>query len=300
LKKSILIASYIILVSILIALFYAPLHELIWSTIVNTFPWRELSGPMMAMPLGGEFKLMISTIVFLFFILISPAVAVAMQDQLNKRTIPILFIFLSFYTVAVAFIEALVYFFYFVYSIVPSHDTSFALLQFPLKEIGIFAFLIVVSSTYVFYKKIAPITSVKRSDEIADEAKSIEKKQDANSKLTSLALSIISLQVIMWINIAVFIVLFAYYLYGLTIDQELLMLSAAMSGKVLGAIFGLLFALLLFFTSRGLMHQKQWARIATIILGGLMLFGFPIGTVIGIILIYGMTKGWQVEVMQNK
>lgn len=78
------------------------------------------------------------------------------------------------------------------------------------------------------------------------------------------------------------------------------MLSAAMSGKALGAIFGLLFALLLFFTSRGLMHQKQWARITTIILGGLMLLGFPIGTVIGIILIYGMTKGWQVEAVQIK
>jgi len=299
LKKYTLITRYIILVSVLIALFYASLHELIWSTIVKTFPWRELSDSIIVMPLGGEFKLMISTIVFLFFMLISPAAAVlAVQDKLNKTTIPILFIFLSFCTAVVAFIEALVYFFYFVYSIVPSHDISFTLLQFPLKEIGIFAFLIVVSSTYIFYKKIVPITSVKRSTKIADEPNSLEKGHEANSKPTSLALSIISLQVLMWINIAIFIVLFAYYMYGLTIDQELIMISATMSGKVLGAILGLLFAVLLFFITRGLMHQRQWARIATIIIAGLMLIGFPVGTIIGIILIYGMTKGWQVEAVQ--
>ena len=301
LKKYTFIANYTIFVSILIAFFYAPLHNLIWATIVNTFPWRELSSSMMAMPLGGEFKIMISTIVFMFFMLMSTAAAItAVQGKIHKKAVPVLFIFLSFCTAAVAFIETLAYYFYFVYSVVPSHDASFTVLQFPLKEIGIVALLIVLSSTYFFFKKMMPITATEQSNEITDNSSSIKNGQKANSKPTSLALSIISLQVIMWINIAVFMVLTAFYLYGLTIDQELMMLSAAISGKVLGAIIGLLFAVLLFFTSRGLMHQKQWARVATIILGVIMLFGFPVGTIIGIILIYGMTKGWPVEVMQNK
>lgn len=298
-KKSTLIVSYTIFVSVLIALFHVALHELIFSTIVKTFPWHELSGSMMAMPLDGEFKLMISTIVFMFFILISPAAALmAVQEKLNTKTIPLLFIFLSFYTVMIAVIEALVYYFYFNYIIVPSHDTSFTLLQFPLKEIGIFAFLIVVSSTYIFYKNMTPITMVEQSNEIIDEPISIEKGQEANAKPISLALSILSLQVLMWINIVIFIILTAFYLYGLTIDQELMMLSAVMSGKVIGAIFGLFFAVILFFISKGLMNQKQWARVATLIMGVMMLFGFPVGTIIGIILIYGMTKGWQVKAVR--
>lgn len=300
-KKSTFIASYIILISVLIALFYAPLHELIWSTIVKTFPWRELSTSMMVKPLGGEFKMTISTIVFMFFMLIAPAAAVVtVQDKSNKKKLLGLLILLSFYTAAVAFIEALAYYFYFIHIIVPSDDASLTLLQFPLKEIGIFAFMIVVSSTYFFYRKMTPGTTLGQSNEITNDLTSIEQGQESNSKPTSLALSIISLQVIMWINIAVFIVVFAYYLYGLTIDQELMMISLVLSGKVLGAFLGLLFAVLLFFTSKGLMHQKQWARVATIVFGGLMLFGFPVGTIIGIILIYGMTKGWPVEVVQNK
>ncbi|HEY9190926.1 MAG TPA: hypothetical protein VIM88_08675 [Sulfurovum sp.] len=300
-KKSTLIVSYTIFVSVLIVLFHAAMQELILSTIMKIFPWRELSGSMMTMPLDGRFKLMISTMVFIFFILISPAAALmVMQEKINTKTIPLLFIFLSFYTVVIIVIEVLVYYFYFNYIIVPSHDTSFTLLQFPLKEIGIFAFLIVLSSTYIFYKNMTPITMVEQSNEIVDEPKSMEKGQEANSKPTSLALSILSLQVIMWINIVIFIILTAFYLYGFTIDQELMMLSASMSGKVIGGIFGLFFALILFFTSRGLMNQKQWARVATLIMGVMMLFAFPVGTIVGIILIYGMTKGWQVEAVPIK
>jgi len=47
----------------------------------------------------------------------------------------------------------------------------------------------------------------------------------------------------------------------------------------------------LHFTSKGLLNQKKWTRITTIILGILMLFGFPVGTAVGILLIYGTTKG---------
>lgn len=301
LKKSTFITSYLVIVSVLITLFYTPLHALIWSTIANTLPWRELSNSMTVLPLNGKFKLMISTIVFLFFLLMSPAVAlITVYDKLKKKTLPLLYVFFSFYSAAVTFIGVLGYRYYFIYYVVPSHEVSFTILQIPLKELSIVTFLLVVASTYIFFKKTKSITTTKKSHGIADDLSSIEKGQETSSKPTSLALSILSLQVLMWINIAVFIAMACFYLYGLTIDQELMMLSAAMSGKVLGAIFGLLFAVLLFFTSRGLMHQKQWARIATIILGGLMLFGFPIGTVIGIILIYGMTKGWQVEAVQIK
>lgn len=113
-----------------------------------------------------------------------------------------------------------------------------------------------------------------------------------SKKSTSLVLSIIILQFMTWINIAIFILLFGFYIYGLTYGSELMIMSMMLSGKLIGAFGGLLFAILLHFTSNGLLNHKKWARITTIILGILMLFGFPIGTIVGIFLIYGTTKGW--------
>ena len=108
---------------------------------------------MTVMPLDGKFKLMISTVVFMFFMLIAPVTAMAIvKDKLNKKKLLTLFILLIFCTVAVAFIEVFVYYFYFIYIIAPSHETYLTLFQFPLKEIGIFAFLIVVFGTF-FYQK---------------------------------------------------------------------------------------------------------------------------------------------------
>ncbi|WP_428740106.1 hypothetical protein, partial [Sulfurimonas sp.] len=55
----------------------------------------------------------------------------------------------------------------------------------------------------------------------------------------------------------------------------------------------------LHFTSKGLLKQKKWARIVTIILGVLMLFGFPVGTIVGVLLIYGTTKGWPEQLAET-
>lgn len=113
-----------------------------------------------------------------------------------------------------------------------------------------------------------------------------------SKKPTSLALSIIVIQFITWINIAIFVLLFGYYIYGLTLEPELMMMSMMLSGKLIGAFGGLLLAILLHFTSKGLLNLKKWARVTTIVLGILMLFGFPVGTIVGVLLIYGTTKGW--------
>ena len=120
-----------------------------------------------------------------------------------------------------------------------------------------------------------------------------------SKKPTSLALSIIVLQFITWINIAIFVLLFGYYIYGLTLEPELMMMSMMLSGKLIGAFGGLFFAILLHFTSKGLLNQKKWARITTIILGILMLFGFPMGTIVGVLLLYGTTKGWSEQLAET-
>lgn len=116
-----------------------------------------------------------------------------------------------------------------------------------------------------------------------------------SKKPTTLAISIILLQLLTWLNVAVFLLYFGTYIFGIAFQPDFLMFSMMVSGQLLVAFLGLLFAILLYFTSNGLMNQKKWARISTVIIGIFMLFGFPIGTVIGVILIYGVTKGWPVE-----
>ena len=113
-----------------------------------------------------------------------------------------------------------------------------------------------------------------------------------NKKPTSLALSIIVIQFTTWVNIAIFVFLFGYYIYGLINEPKFIMISILLNVKLIGAFGGLLFAILLHFTSKGLLNRKKWARITTIILGILTLFAFPVGTIIGFLLIYGTTKGW--------
>ncbi|WP_024953817.1 hypothetical protein [Sulfurospirillum arcachonense] len=109
-----------------------------------------------------------------------------------------------------------------------------------------------------------------------------------SKKPTSLALSIIILQSITWINIAIFILYFVSYIYAL----ELGFMHMMVGEKLIKAFLALIFAILLYFTTKGLLNQKKWARIITIILGVLILFGYTIETTIGLLLIYGTTKGW--------
>ena len=119
-----------------------------------------------------------------------------------------------------------------------------------------------------------------------------------SKKPTALAISIILLQFLTWLNVAVFLLFFGTYIFGIAFEPDFLMFSMMVSGQLLGAFLGLLFAVLLYFTSNGLMNQKKWARISTICIGIFMLIGFPIGTIIGVLLIYGVTRGWPVEAQQ--
>ena len=65
-------------------------------------------------------------------------------------------------------------------------------------------------------------------------------------------------------------------------------------GAVFALIFGLFFAisgaLATGFVGWGLWNMRSWARMAAIVLAILQLFGFPIGTVIGALIIWYL---WQ-------
>jgi hypothetical protein len=54
----------------------------------------------------------------------------------------------------------------------------------------------------------------------------------------------------------------------------------------------LLLPLLYFKVGRAIKEHKDWGRTAGILLGILMLFGFPIGTLIGAYILWCLIKGW--------
>ena len=47
--------------------------------------------------------------------------------------------------------------------------------------------------------------------------------------------------------------------------------------------------------AQGLFAQKPWARTAGIVYGVFALFGFPVGTIIGIYVLWQLRKGWPVD-----
>ena len=106
-----------------------------------------------------------------------------------------------------------------------------------------------------------------------------------NKKPTSFVLSIIALQVLMWIQLVFFTIMLALYLYAFGTDASFGYIEAFV-------LLDLIFAILYYFMAKALEQGKKWARISTGALGILLLIGFPLGTAVGILFIYGMTKGW--------
>ena len=103
------------------------------------------------------------------------------------------------------------------------------------------------------------------------------------------------LQFLVWLNVIVFVLVLGIFLYGTIIRTEDVMPLVLSLYLVPSAIASLISAMLFHVIAKGLLLQKQWAKYITIILGLLFLSGFPIGTVIGLLFIYGMTKGWPVQ-----
>jgi hypothetical protein len=52
------------------------------------------------------------------------------------------------------------------------------------------------------------------------------------------------------------------------------------------------FIYFMFILSKALNEKKEWSRKAGIALGILMLFGFPIGTIAALFILYWLIKGW--------
>lgn len=94
------------------------------------------------------------------------------------------------------------------------------------------------------------------------------------------------------------------WLYGLV--AVLIMISFYTASHEKLDMAGVLLVLLIFgglfslhhFTSRGARAKKPWARTTSLVIAVLMLFGFPLGTLIGIYLLVNAWKPWDGGVLE--
>ncbi len=91
------------------------------------------------------------------------------------------------------------------------------------------------------------------------------------------------------------------FLYGgLTVVMLFIGFQASTARSGMGPIIGpaliiaLLFALHMA-VAVGAKRQRLWSRTASQVIGGLMLIGFPVGTLIGVYLLANTWRPWQSE-----
>jgi hypothetical protein len=91
---------------------------------------------------------------------------------------------------------------------------------------------------------------------------------------------------------AIGIILYGSLVLGLTREEHALLGSALLGG--LGfLIFGLsfLFGAGALLVASGIARRKAWGRVGGLVLGGLMLPLLPVGTVLGLFVLTGLTGG---------
>ena len=119
---------------------------------------------------------------------------------------------------------------------------------------------------------------------------------------SSFNISVILLKILGWLKVILFISTFSVLLYLFLMDSSITMLlpifnssnslEELMLPMLVTSGVSLILAILFFVTAKGLKKQKVWARALTIIISSVILFVFPIGTIMGTILVFGVTKGW--------
>ena len=94
-----------------------------------------------------------------------------------------------------------------------------------------------------------------------------------------------------WLNgILVFLTIF--FLITLIKDGEPF-------GDFIGILVLLIFFFLLhYFIGKGAKEKKAWAKVCSVIIAIILLFGFPIGTIIGIYLLIN-NSGWEASSVQS-
>ncbi len=115
-------------------------------------------------------------------------------------------------------------------------------------------------------------------------------------KQFSFLTSVIILELLAALNLLLFITIAAILLTSILLpDLELGMLTFVAFLKLPLAIVSALNFIWIFFTIRYLKQNKKWARISAIIIATLTLFVYPIGTFLGVFILYGLTLGYPKE-----
>jgi len=109
-------------------------------------------------------------------------------------------------------------------------------------------------------------------------------------------------RVLGWLSVATAVVLLTIFVFGSLAlglsGKEQAVVGSGILGGLGQAIFAisLLLAVFFFLTARGIARRRAWAKLAGVVLAILMLPGFPIGTVSGILVLAGLlgreAKSW--------
>ena len=111
----------------------------------------------------------------------------------------------------------------------------------------------------------------------------------------------IVLQVMGWLAIVsaaaiLLVAIFGSVIIGVSAEETPLLGSAVVgvTGFII-AVITLAFGVLYLITARGIADKKNWAKVVGIILAILSLPGFPIGTILGVMILIGLlsTEGQQ-------
>ena len=104
------------------------------------------------------------------------------------------------------------------------------------------------------------------------------------------------LQFFKWSNLVGLVLVFVYFVLIPLVNELSAETVVVMVYIVPMIIVNITFTFLLHFTAKGLSLKERWARYTTIGIGFLLLFGFPLGTIFGIFLLYAMLIDWPKQV----
>jgi len=93
-------------------------------------------------------------------------------------------------------------------------------------------------------------------------------------------------RVLAWVQMAAFTILVASIAITMVSQGKISPLASFM------ALLCMVVFLLYFCIGKAIQKHKGWGRTVGIIMGALMLFGFPIGTLIGAYILWCLIKGW--------
>ncbi len=120
-------------------------------------------------------------------------------------------------------------------------------------------------------------------------------KRKTNTKQYGFLFAILSLEIIAVLSLISIVIFFIFAVFAFFSDNidYILFASISLTFMSIGLIVDILVFIWLFFTIKFLKLNSKKAKISGIIFGFLILFVYPLGTLVGLIILYGLIRAYQ-------